>query len=164
MSGKEFEGQREGEEVLIVFRRHVVTTQRGWWFFLIMGLLGWLPMLIWKDVDQMIFVWMGFVLIGLMGWAYAYMLWYFSVYVITTERLRQIRQKGLFRRTMVDLSLSKIEGISCDVSGVGGALFGYGTLLVQTVAGDLTLSKISSPETAYNELQNAVQAVEAGRE
>ena len=35
-------------------------------------------------------------------------------------------------------------------------MFNYGTILVQTGAGDLILSAVSKPETVYNELENAV--------
>ena len=47
------------------------------------------------------------------------------------------------------------------VAGVFGTIFNYGTILVQTEAGDLTLSTINKPETVYNELENAAHA--AGR-
>ena len=157
MAESDFEGQREGEKVIMVFRRHILTTQRGWWFFIAVSLLGFVPVLIWNDVDQMIFVWMAFVLLGLLGWVYVYVLWYFSVYIVTNQRLRQVRQKSLFKRSVVDLSLQKIESVSCDVSGLRATMFGYGTLLVQTVAGDLVMSYVSCPEKVYNELQNAIQ-------
>ena len=71
--------------------------------------------------------------------------------------MRQVRQKSLFKRSVVDLSLQKIESVSCDVSGLRATMFGYGTLLVQTVAGDLVMSYVSCPEKVYNELQNAIQ-------
>ena len=162
MSGRDFEGQRESEEVILVFRRHILTTQRGWWFFIVMTLLGFLPMLIWRDEDRMIFVWLGFIILGLLGWLYVYMLWYFSIYIVTNQRLRQVRQKSLFKRSVVDLSLLKIESISCDVRGVRETMFGYGTLLVQTMAGDLVLSSVSKPEKIYNELQNVIEELNRG--
>lgn len=88
------------------------------------------------------------------------MLWHFSVYVVTNERIRQIRQKGLFKRTVVDLGLDKIQSVSYDVPGFFGGVFGYGTLLVQTIAGDLVVSNVARPEKVYNKLQNAINAME----
>jgi len=98
--------------------------------------------------------------VGLLGLLYAYMLWYFSVYVVTNERIRQIRQGGLFKKTVVDLELAKIQSTSFDVPGFFGTVFGYGTLLIQTIAGDLVVSSVAGPEKVYNKLQNAMKKLE----
>ena len=91
------------------------------------------------------------------------MLWYFSVYVVTNERMRQIRQKGMFKKSVVDLGLDKIQSISYEVPGFLGGIFGYGTLLVQTIAGDLVVSNVSKPEKVYNKLQNAMNQREKSK-
>jgi hypothetical protein len=98
---------------------------------------------------------MGFVVVGLLGLGYSYLLWYYSFYVITNQRLRQTRQKGLFKKTVVDLDLENIQSASFGVPGMFGAMFNYGTILIQTSAGDLVLSMVSHPETVYNEMENA---------
>ena len=43
-----------------------------------------------------------------------------------------------------------------------GSIFGYGTILVQTSAGDLVLSTVKNPEEIHNQLQNAIH--EANKE
>lgn len=150
-----FEGQREDEEVVYVFRRHILTSIKGLFFLVFMAVVGMTPMLIWPEKQNMIFVWMGFVLVGLLGLGYSYLLWYYSFYVITNQRLRQTRQKGLFKKTVVDLDLENIQSASFGVPGMFGAMFNYGTILIQTSAGDLVLSMVSHPETVYNEMENA---------
>ena len=152
---KDFEGQREGEEVVFVFRRHILTAIRGFLFLIFMILAGFVPMLIWKDNQSMVFVWMAFVIVGLLGMGYSHLLWYFSFYIVTNQRLRQTRQKGLFKKTVVDLSLENIQSASFGVPGMFGSIFNYGTILIQTGAGDLVLSMVSHPETVYNEIENA---------
>ena len=150
-----FEGQREDEEVVYVFRRHILTSIKGLFFLVFMAVVGMTPMLIWPEKQNMIFVWMGFVVVGLLGLGYSYILWYYSFYVITNQRLRQTRQKGLFKKTVVDLDLENIQSASFGVPGMFGAMFNYGTILIQTSAGDLVLSMVSHPETVYNEMENA---------
>lgn len=150
-----FEGQREDEEVVYVFRRHILTSIKGLFFLVFMAIVGMAPMLIWPEKQNMIFVWMGFVVVGLLGLGYSYLLWYYSFYVITNQRLRQTRQKGLFKKTVVDLDLENIQSASFGVPGMFGAMFNYGTILIQTSAGDLVLSMVSHPETVYNEMENA---------
>lgn len=156
----DFEGQRPGEKVLFIFRRHISTTRKGILFLIAMTIIGFLPVLIWRDLNQMVFIWMGFVLLGLIGWGYSYILWYFSLYVVTNQRLRQISQKGIFKKSVVDLGLDKIESISYSIPGFFASMSGYGTILIQTIVGDLTISNVSKPEKVYNKLQNAAKLAE----
>lgn len=113
-------------------------------------------MLLWPNVSYMFWLFLGFVFLGFLGAIYAYILWYFSIYIVTDQRLRQISQKGLFKKSVVDLSLDKIQSISYGVPGLFAGLFDYGTILIQTGVGDLTISKVSHPEDIHNKLQNAV--------
>ena len=57
----------------------------------------------------------------------------------------------------MDLDLDTVQSLTYDVSGLGATLFGYGTLVAQTAAGDLTLRKIAHVEEVYEHLQDAVQ-------
>ena len=100
-------------------------------------------------------IWLGCFLLGMLGYGYSYMLWHFSYYLVTNQRLRQVRQKGFFKRTVVDLDWDNIQSLSFGVNGVFGAMFNYGTILIQTGVGDLTLSMVSHPETVYNKIENA---------
>ena len=152
---KSFEGQRADEEILYVFRRHILSAIKGFFFLVFMAMIGWVPILIWPGNQAMVFVWMGFVLVGLLGFGYGHLMWYFSFYIVTNQRLRQVRQKSMFKKTVVDLDLENIQSASFGVPGLFGSMFNYGTILVQTSAGDLVLSMVSRPETVYNEIENA---------
>ena len=149
-----FDGQREGEQVELIFRRHMNTTWRGVVWLLVWGALGMVPMLLWRDDQRMFFVWLGALAVGVLGLMYTYMLWHFSYYLVTNQRIRQVRQKGLFRKTVVDLGLDKIQSISYEVPGIKGGVMGYGTLLIQTQVGDMTISMVRKPEKIYNILQD----------
>ena len=150
----EFEGQREGEEVIYVFRRDIVTAFKGFFWMVAVTGIGLVPMFLWPDNGRMFFVWLLFFAVGVIGAAYSWMMWYFSYYIVTNERLRQTRQKGFFKKSVVDLELSNILNMSYGVTGLFAAMFDYGTILIQTEAGDLVLSMVSHPETVYNELEN----------
>ncbi len=149
-----FEGQREGEQVELIFRRHMVTIWRGVIWLMMWAVLGAIPMVLWRDDQRMFFVWLGALLVGVLGLLYGYMLWHFSYYLVTNQRIRQVRQKGLFRKTVVDLGLDKIQSISYEVPGIKGGMFGYGTLLIQTQVCDMTISMVRKPEKIYNILQD----------
>lgn len=154
MSEITFDGQREGEEVQLIFRRHIRTAWRGMVWLLVFAVLGVVPMVLWRDDQRMFFVWLGFLGVGIVGMLYAYMLWYFSYYLVTNQRVRQVRQKGLFRKTVVDLGLDKVQSISYEVPGILGGMMGYGTLLLQTQVGNMRISMVKNPEKTYNILQD----------
>jgi len=155
MSELAFDGQREDEEFLFLFRRHILTARKGVEFLIVMIILGILPMFMWPGDLRMFWVFVLMVALGLLGMGYSYMLWYFSYYIVTDQRIRQVVQRGIFKKTVVDLGLDKIQSVSMSVPGVMAGIFGYGTILIQTGVGDLVISKVAKPKTIYNKLQNA---------
>lgn len=152
-----FDGQREGEEVLFVFRRHIVTAKKGLFFLIIMIAVGAAPMFIWRDNINIFFFFVGMTILGALGFIYAYLLWYFSLYIVTDQRIRQISQKGIFKKTVVDLGLDKIQSISFGVPGLIAGILGYGTILIQTGVGDLVISQVSRPAKIHDKLQNVLK-------
>lgn len=155
-----FDGQREGEEVKFIFRRHFLTAKKGFFFMVAMIIVGFLPMFIWKDNINMFWFFVGMVIIGAVGFLYSYMLWYFSLYIVTDQRIRQISQKGFFKKTVVDLGLDRIQSISYGVPGIIAGIFGYGTILIQTGVGDLVISQVAKPASIYERLQNVTKGKE----
>ena len=151
-----FDGQREGEEVQFVFRRHFLTAKSGVIFLILMILIGVGLTLLWPN-NMMIFeTFLALILVGVLGFLYSYMLWYFSIYIVTNQRIRQISQRGLFKKSVVDLGLDKIQSISYGVSGIRAGLMGYGTIVIQTAVGDLVISMVKNSEKIYNDLQNLI--------
>ena len=161
MSDLTFDGQREGEEVQFVFRRHINTTKKGFFFLIVMIIIGVIPMVLWPGNNYMFWIFIGCVIVGLIGFFYVYMLWYFSIYIVTNERIRQITQKGLFKKSTVDLGIDKIASISVNIPGVFAGIFGYGTILIQTNVGDLIISQVPKPEKIHNQLQDVAKAAGA---
>lgn len=152
-----FEGQRAGEKVELIFRRHVLTAKKGFLFLFVMVILGIIPLLLWPGKSEMFGAFLVCFGVGVGGFLYAYMLWYHSYYIVTNERIRQVNQKGIFKMSVVDLGLDKIQSISYGVDGMLAGLFGYGTILIQTGVGDLIISVVPNPEKIYNKLQDVAK-------
>lgn len=152
-----FDGQREGEEVKFIFRRHIFTAKKGLFFLIAMTIAGFILMILWPKNPEMFWGFLACVGIGVIGFIYSYILWYFSLYIVTDQRIRQISQKGLFKKTVVDLGLDKIQSISYGIPGIIAGIFGYGTILVQTGVGDLVISEVKKPAKIYDKLQNVVK-------
>lgn len=153
---REFDGQREGEELLFVFRRHIIAMRKGFYGLLIPFAVSAIPPLIWQDNLMLFLLPIGGLAIGLLFFSYHFIMWYFTVYIVSDERLRQVTQKGFFGKDVVELRLAKIQNISYNIPGFSGEIFGYGTLVIQTFVGDLVIHKVEHPDKTYNKLQDAV--------
>src|SRR5205814_1147740 len=71
--------------------------------------------------------------------------WHFSVFVITNQRLIQISQKGFFNRSVVDMGLRQIQMVNYEIAGLEQTLLGFGTIMMQTMVGDLVIHEIHHP-------------------
>jgi len=152
----DFDGQREGEEVLFVFRRHIIAMRRGLLLFLIVLLLSCIPLIIWQNSLNLLLVPLGGFVIGLLLFLYHLIIWYFTIYIVTDQRIRQVTQRGLFGKDVIELKLSKIQSISYNIPGFVGEIFKFGTIVIQTFVGDLVIRNVTHPDRVYNILQDAV--------
>lgn len=156
----EFDGQREGEKLLFVFRRHIIAMRKGFWLLLIPFALSSIPVFIAPSNLEMYWWPLAGLGLGLLLFAYHFLMWYYTIYIVSDQRLRQVTQKGFFGKDVVELGLSKIQSISYNVPGFSGEVLGFGTIVVQTYVGDLIINKVEHPEKIYNKLQDAVAAAE----
>lgn len=160
----QFEGQREGESVIMVFRRHIIHMRKGFYLFLGPFALLSLPLFIWPDnLWMLLFPLTGFV-IGLMLFLYHYILWYFTVFIVTDQRIRQITQYGFFGKDVVEIRLAKIHSISYHIPGFFGEIFKFGNIIIQTFVGDLLIKNVQEPSRVYEALQDAVNDAAVGNE
>lgn len=157
----EFDGQRDGEELLFVFRRHIIAMRKGFYLLLIPFVLTAIPPLIWQNNLELFLLPLGGLLLGLIMFSYHFMMWYFTVYIVTDQRIRQVTQRGFFGKDVIELRLSKIQNISYNVPGFTGEIFQYGTIVIQTFVGDLVIKNVEHPDKIYNKLQDVVTAAAA---
>ncbi|GBE16980.1 bacterial membrane flanked domain protein [bacterium BMS3Abin15] len=72
---------------------------------------------------------------ALILWLYASLIWidyHLDIWVITTERIINVEQKGVFVRQVSELKLSKIQDVTTKVGGVIPTILNYGNVYVQT--------------------------------
>ncbi len=149
-----FDGQREGEEVVLVFRRHIIALRKGFYSILVPFALASLPTLFFPGELLYLYIAFGGLAFGLVLFFYHWIGWYFTIFILTDQRLRQSTQKGFFGKSVIDLPVSKIQNISYTIPGLSGELFGFGTIVIQTYVGDLILDLIHQPGEVYNKLQD----------
>jgi len=151
---KQFADQLDGEEVLLMFRKHPIVMRKGLVFGMLGPLFGILPTAIWPTLG---FGWFfgglfGGIGLGLLIFFPFWINWYYSVYIVTDLRFIQITQKGLFSKSFVDLSLNQIQSLNYEIKGLQATLLGYGTILVQTYMGDLVIHEVHHPAKLYKQL------------
>ena len=157
----EFEGLHNGEKVLLVFRRHIIAMRKGFYSLRIPMTIGALPFLIWQTNLDLLWIFVGGFVLGLILFIYHFLMWFYTVYVVTNERIRQITQRGFFGRDVVEISLDKVQSISYNIPGFSGEVFKFGTIIMRTYVGDMVIRLVEHPSEIYNKLQDAVHEAES---
>lgn len=157
MTKKYFKDQYDDEEFLLMFRRHPVVMRKHLIFFCVALLVGSLPSLV--NPDMMVFF-VGLSLgggIGILVLFYGWIGWYYSVFLVTNQRFIEIKQKGLFNKSVVDIALDQIQMVNYQIKGMQETLLGFGTLSVQTMVGELVISEIHKPAKVQKELSRVIR-------
>ncbi|HVO86624.1 MAG TPA: hypothetical protein VMT23_02735 [Candidatus Binatia bacterium] len=149
---KHFKEQFEEEEVLLVFRKHPIVMRKGLIFGMLALLIGPLYTLLLTAVDSKDPPTMNFFFVSLLVGAAVgiiimfpfWVRWYFSVYVMTSQRFIQ-QTRSLLQINVVDLGLEQIQMINYQIVGLEETLLGFGTIVVQTYVGDLIIHDVHHP-------------------
>lgn len=105
---------------------------------------------------------LGMPLVVLAYWFWRWIGWYYSVYIVTDSRILEIRQSGLFDRSVSEWQHDKILNMNYHVPGLQAVLFSYGTITVRTQVGDLEMSTLYHPTRIYAHLTEIVRAAGGG--
>lgn len=163
-----FEGQREGEKILLLLRRHrfIILTRMG--FFLLGALVPiivgqvFLNYLSANDFGSIFLfvssVWYMWLWLGIFRALTIYSL---STVVITNERVIDSDQHSLFDRKIAELNNDRIQDVSIHTSGIIETLFRFGDVTVQTAASErqFVFHKIPRP----NDVKDAIMKITASR-
>jgi hypothetical protein len=149
---KYFADQMEDEEVLYVFRKHPVVMRRGLILGMLAMLVGTLPVLIKAEYSYFFGGLAGGFVLGILLFMPDWIGWYYSIYIVTTQRFIQITQKGLFHKSVVDVGLPQIQMVNYEVSGMQETLLGFGTIMMQTYLGDLVIHDVHHPSKTQKKL------------
>lgn len=151
---KYFDDQFDDEEVLYVFRHHPIVMRKGLVFGMFGPLIGIIPSAVKPELGFNAFfigLGVGFLLGGLI-FLPDWIGWRFSVFIVTDKRFLQIKQKGLFHRSVADLQLNQIQSVNYEIAGFNETLLGFGTIKMQTYVGDLDIKYVHHPAKTQKKL------------
>lgn len=166
MRHKYFEDQFDDEEMLFLFRKHPVVMRKGLVFSSVLLLVGpvYTVALTFMRPDNpptiayfFIMLFLSFIL-AMIFFFPTWMSWYFSVYALTDKRLLQIKQKGFFNKSLVDISNDQISMVNYEVNGLQETLLGFGTINIQTYVGELVIKNVSHPKKIHKELTSLLRS------
>ncbi len=137
----------ENEKVLMVIHRHWIVI---FWKFLIAFVLAIIPLIAAPvllsnqsfNISDTAIPYIEFFLIVylMIILLVSFILWsdyYLDIWIITSERIVDINQKGLFNREVSEFMLDKVQDVSVEVPNMLATMMKYGNLRIQT-AGDRT--------------------------
>jgi uncharacterized membrane protein YdbT with pleckstrin-like domain len=165
---KQFPGQHDGEGVELLFRQHPLVMRKELIIGLLLILAGVLPL----DFPQ-IYSSGGlasfFTKVALIvpvfvfaGWFYRWVGWYYTVYIVTNERLIEIKQKGIFARKVDEWQLDGFQSVNYEIGGFQAVLFGFGDITARSYVGDLSIKTVHKPVEIHEALLKAVRKAGGG--
>jgi hypothetical protein len=137
-----FPGQRPDEQILLFMRRHWIVFVSSFVFvaLIVAAYFGALIVIVrFTPVDingasQLVMT--TITGIGLlMGWLFLlirFVDYYLDVWILSSERIVQIKQRSLFNRQIAEFDLSSVQDVQAKQRGVLGTFLNYGTIFVQT--------------------------------
>ena len=159
-----FPGQHDDEDVQFVFRQHPLVMRKA----LLLGMLGivlailpWdFPQVYDSTLTQTVATWFMWSLLAVVAfvWFHRWVGWFYSVYVVTTRRIIEIKQHGFFRRSVNEWQLNNISNVNYEIGGFQAVLFGFGDITAQTYMGDFHIPKVHHPAEIHQQLLDAVRA------
>ncbi|HEU4966201.1 MAG TPA: PH domain-containing protein [Candidatus Saccharimonadales bacterium] len=165
MSGKQasvryFEGQFDDEDVLYVFRRHALVMRRG----LVVSMSSWLigPVVILiltytrpnnpPSMAAFFLALVASIVVGSLLMLPSWVSWYFSLFIVTSQRFVQITQRGLFHSSFADMNLKQIQQVNYEIAGLQQTVLGFGTITLRTYMGELVIHDVPHPAKIQRKL------------
>ena len=165
-SSNTFEGEEKGEEVVLLLRRHVVVVYIHLIFLLIPSfipiILGLLFSSYLKQYNLIaVFLFLCTIFYTVLWFMTFYVLTMYTldVWIVTNRRIIDSNQDGLFRRTISELYLYRIQDISVKTRGVVQTLFKFGDVEVQTAGTEnkFIFLEIPNPEKVKDQVMSQLK-------
>ncbi|EKD49215.1 MAG: hypothetical protein ACD_63C00221G0004 [uncultured bacterium] len=144
-SGHFFPEQHENEKIILFTRRHWLVFFGHLFVSLVAGVIleiliyfayVYIPIFQDDPIYSKVLIIIGSI-VALLAWLIIYIGWvdyYLDVWIVSNERIVEIKQNSLFNRQISELQLEDIEDVNAKVVGFWGTILRYGTIFIQTAA------------------------------
>ncbi|MGD9129334.1 MAG: PH domain-containing protein [Candidatus Woesebacteria bacterium] len=147
-----FDSQLDQEKVILLLRSHPITLVKK---FLIAAVIFFLPILMLGSGMLDFFPWryklaasimIYLVLVGFL--IESFLMWFFSVYIITDERIIDVDFLSLLFKNISSAKIDNIEDITSATGGFLASMVDYGTVYIQTAGESRELEFENVPQPA----------------
>lgn len=166
-----FENQLNGEQVVLLLRRHWFTNVK--WVLVALVLLFFpaifLNILLSSSPTLVTLIPLKYQIIltilwylAVMGFTFEqFLMWYFNVYLVTNKRLIDVDFVGLFYKQISETELEKVQDITHRVAGFASTFLNYGHVLIQTAGETPNFEFLDTPYPAS--VQNTIRTLVVSR-
>ena len=161
-----FHGQDKGEDIVVVVRAHWITWIPQIFISLILVILPFFLMLLSITFSPALMI--GLILLSVVvaitNALSAFFKWFYSVNIITTQRIIDVDFINAFQHKFSEAQLEKIEDISHEHVGFLGSLFDVGTVYIQTAASnaEFEFQNIPRPRDIQDTLNDLLEMKQGG--
>lgn len=164
--------RKEGEAVLRVVRRYWLTfLPKAFVAFVLFGVPLFFMVPLFRTGTPGKVAFLALLALGFLYGIRVLVEWRWNVFIVTTRRVVDVDQRGVFRRTVSEAPYDRIQDVSFSVKGVWGTVFRFGSVVVQTAGTNvnLELSDVKDPKAVHHlitetmSVRQANDAVGTGR-
>lgn len=89
--------------------------------------------------------------------------WWNDLYILTTQRLIDVDQPGIFHRLVTELPLENVQDATFELRGVVQTLLNYGTITVMSASGStqIDIAGVTDPQMVQQSVLRAVAKLDA---
>jgi hypothetical protein len=129
------------EKIIIILRRYwliILIQLLKIMVLFILPFLAWLAIFTFLDTQNPLFIslfWLGSAFWWLIMWVLLFLVWidyYLDIWIITNQRIIDVRQKRLFKREVAELTFLRIQDLTIKIRGVLRTFLNFGTLEIRT--------------------------------
>lgn len=167
-----FEGQEEGEEIILFLRPHVITLVPTLvviiFLFLLPVPIGVIGTILNIDLSflsagQSFLITIFWYLVVFSYAFYRFIFWYFNVYILTNERIIDFDFHGLLHKEISFARLGQIQDVSPKMRGFFSTFFHFGNVFAQTAAEspEFEFHNVADPDFVAHRIQEQVRHEES---
>ncbi len=104
----------------------------------------------------------GYVLVWGLLFFIAWLNYYLDVWIVTNERIINIKQLRLFDRVVSEQKLYRVQDVTWEIKGIMGNLLKYGNVFIQTAGTEerFTFEYIPDPEGTAKSIMHLLEQIE----
>lgn len=167
-----FNGQDDKEDIILLIRKHPASYILKFFLFIALLFFPLLFLTIMKTLmgeDMSYVLWIGsslvFLLLALTVLMDTYFKWFYSVNIITTERIVDVDFNDVLHHKYAEAQLEKIEDVSHRPVGILSSLFDYGDVNIQTAGTkpEFVFDSVPRPRDVQDTLLDLLELKQSGK-